>query len=563
MSDTSLPDLNEATSPTPHDSNDPSQPWPTRGSTEGYVRPSLRLAKKKERKPPLHASLAASIEREHAAAELGTIRKTTGLQGSRAEDVYRSTRPVHTSPVTAPPLPPMTRAEKSEDEKQLCQFHPCKLMGHEDHLKKFMHECKYGVLCTRRSDPAHRARYIHRSNEDEDMWAGKTGWEAENHRSPYCLPGIHASVYQKSPPARSSVPRAGFRPNGGVPPSAATELKDERAKIPRKDEVVLLISGIEITWTQEMLDQLLQDNVGNGLIVDAKLLDERGDSSLGRNAGKAMVTLQCYADAQRLKRSLDARLGKAADMALDVVYRDSISKDFDRTLSVGRDGRSVRDPAVSRFNRVLKTCGPYFEDAEAVFERMQDEGHRPDLNTFLALITCYRDAIPAQPGKAQQALDRLRGSGLVPNAAVCNVVVDCWCRAGQMPRAEKLVAAMESGGPKRVVNRAAIQAKDENYLPLPNEETYQVLMDGWERLGLMDEMAERQRGFRMDEEPQEGGKQWAIGGVVGIRQPATTHITSWARRRAGYVSVHSGMMTQKMVEDNHSVYTLQKWRSRT
>lgn len=83
MSDTSLPDLNEATSPTPHDSNDPSQPWPTRGSTEGYVRPSLRLAKKKERKPPLHASLAASIEREHAAAELG--KSSPSIRGLTAQ----------------------------------------------------------------------------------------------------------------------------------------------------------------------------------------------------------------------------------------------------------------------------------------------------------------------------------------------------------------------------------------------------------------------------------------------------------------------------------------------
>eukprot|EP00961_Rhodomonas_salina_P167349 2255089-Rhodomonas_salina.2 len=64
-------------------------------------------------------------------------------------------------------------------------------------------------------------------------------------------------------------------------------------------------------------------------------------------------------------------------------------------------------------------------------------------------------------------------------------------------------------------NRAAIQAKDENYLPLPNEETYQVLMDGWERLGLMDEMAERQRGYRPILSLQED--VWSIGTHAHVR----------------------------------------------
>jgi pentatricopeptide repeat protein len=36
----------------------------------------------------------------------------------------------------------------------------------------------------------------------------------------------------------------------------------------------------------------------------------------------------------------------------------------------------------------------YYEDAMALFERMEQEGHTPDVHSFVALTSCFRGALP-------------------------------------------------------------------------------------------------------------------------------------------------------------------------
>jgi hypothetical protein len=99
------------------------------------------------------------------------------------------------------------------------------------------------------------------------------------------------------------------------------------------------------------------------------------------------------------------------------------------------------------------------------------------------------------------------------------------------------------------------------YLPLPNEETYHILVDAWERFGIMYDIAERQRGYQLDEE--KCGK--SVGGVVGSAHPAPSYVTAWARRRSGYMGPHNGNFVPKIDPDMKAGYTYvqRNWLHRT
>jgi hypothetical protein len=106
-------------------------------------------------------------------------------------------------------------------------------------------------------------------------------------------------------------------------------------------------------------------------------------------------------------------------------------------------------------------------------------------------------------------------------------------------------------------------ALDESSMfPAPNEETYLILAEGWQRLGVMEDIARRQRGFGYDETKPKNHRDDAIGGVLGMSDPAPSILTSLARRRAGYSHINAGLQTQETNPDNFSALECAKWRSR-
>ena len=152
-------------------------------------------------------------------------------------------------------------------------------------------------------------------------------------------------------------------------------------------------------------------------------------------------------------------------------------KEWKRKVSI-----SEATPAVTRFNQMIVKCGPYWEDAEAIILRLKDEGHKPTLYTYIALLHSYREARPPQAQKAEVLIDQMRSEGIPLHTTACNAVVDCWCRAGNMQRAEKYVARME----KSAKVYSIWQPRDEKTaLASPNEQTYLVLAEGWQRLCML------------------------------------------------------------------------------
>ena len=203
------------------------------------------------------------------------------------------------------------------------------------------------------------------------------------------------------------------------------------------------------------------------------------------NAGKGLVSCYNYSDAHVLKMMLHRRSkpgGKKGELML-VEYNEKVKREADdlkewkRKVSI-----SEATPAVTRFNQMIVKCGPYWEDAEAIILRLKDEGHKPTLYTYIALLHSYREARPPQAQKAEVLIDQMRSEGIPLHTTACNAVVDCWCRAGNMQRAEKYVARME----KSAKVYSIWQPRDEKTaLASPNEQTYLVLAEGWQRLCML------------------------------------------------------------------------------
>jgi len=107
-------------------------------------------------------------------------------------------RPWHSSPVV--PKSTKEHAIHKRPKPQECPHEgACKLLYDEDHLSKFTHECGAGFLCAN-VDPLHRLRFRYPSDNPNDPWEGKTGWKAENFRSPCCAPAIQEAKLQTGLP---------------------------------------------------------------------------------------------------------------------------------------------------------------------------------------------------------------------------------------------------------------------------------------------------------------------------------------------------------------------------
>jgi hypothetical protein len=54
-----------------------------------------------------------------------------------------------------------------------------------------------------------------------------------------------------------------------------------------------------------------------------------------------------------------------------------------------------------------------------------------------------------------------------------------------------------------------------------------------------------------------------VGGNIGLERPAPSHLTSLARRRAGYSALHSGYFAPQKDPEKFNLQVLRHWRSRT
>jgi hypothetical protein len=369
-------------------------------------------------------------------------------------------RPWHSSPVV--PKSTKEHAIHKRPKPQECPHEgACKLLHDEDHLSKFTHECGAGFLCAN-VDPLHRLRFRHPSDNPNDPWEGKTGWKAENFRSPCCAPAIQEAKLQTGLPAISSCPRGGFRPQATGGTKYETEIQDFRKeKLLKKtnfimDEIALIAHHIDISWNDNDFQTYVRDLMGTRAIRSARVV--RGTSEF-LNDGRGLISCYNYADAHLVKKILHNR--SLNENVIEIEYNQKVAKPSDIFEKTLQDFRrrvfiSESDPAVMRFNKMITKCGPYWQDAEGVLGRLKDEGYKPSSNTYIALIMCYRDARPPQPRKAQEILETMRKENIPLHTAACNFVVDCWCRAENMPRAESLVAKMERWGNAETVSLVVV-----------------------------------------------------------------------------------------------------------
>ncbi|KAJ1474574.1 hypothetical protein T484DRAFT_1831869, partial [Baffinella frigidus] len=101
------------------------------------------------------------------------------------------------------------------------------------------------------------------------------------------------------------------------------------------------------------------------------------------------ATLGSYGEAQDLVQYLHGR----------TVGVNSYQVSYEKTLVERAKPLSARkafteiDPnhiEAKRFNRHLRACGPYCNDARAILDRMLAEGVRPDVQSWTSLIRSYR-----------------------------------------------------------------------------------------------------------------------------------------------------------------------------
>jgi hypothetical protein len=188
-------------------------------------------------------------------------------------------------------------------------------------------------------------------------------------------------------------------------------------------------------WTDQEFFVFVRD-LCHFPLVDATVVPS--DSEF-LNAGKGLVTCYNYAEAETCKNLLHGRDISSEfnpNVALlRVEYAEPIENPK-RDTYAGKPHQAIfgiqdADPAVPRYNRLLGTCGAYWQDAEAVVQRMRSEGHKPNLYTYTALLFCYRNGRPPQPHKAMLTLERMHSEKVDITTTACNIVVDAWCRAGE------------------------------------------------------------------------------------------------------------------------------------
>ena len=356
--------------------------------------------------PRYHLGLLQSLEivPETSIDELisGIIPQSVGLQTKEGEKEYRSARPVHNSPtipVSCNGGRRRTQLRESEPAggpaPPLCCMPSCRLIGIPDHMEKFQHLCQFGDLCTRflERDPSHCRHYKHLPLHTPEP------------RRDSPLPSFAAAQLQSFQPRLSCCPRAGHRPLGGSPqpPELRALRPSPAAGAPSDDAVPLLIRGLSVYWTAADLERFVRSAAGPHLLPVSVDLIFAGPAAAS-STGTAVVRMASHAEAAALRLALHGRsfadMPGAGVVTAEYVHPVPLPHDAPRPPSGpgrrwGRAGGA--GAAALRFHRAIRECGPYWADAEALFERMREEGHAPDAAACRELIRCYRGAPPSPP----------------------------------------------------------------------------------------------------------------------------------------------------------------------
>jgi hypothetical protein len=150
---------------------------PTAPHSEPGTAPASRQQKKRGKSistiKNFHASLteALRIDDERKAMPVADIYKTSGLQNPPAfrnqatasEDIFRSRRAVHNSPIIRAPPFPKAEGKAIRDAKNntikgalpsrpVCPHENCMFLDDAQHMKKFLHWCPQENMCDMRSD---------------------------------------------------------------------------------------------------------------------------------------------------------------------------------------------------------------------------------------------------------------------------------------------------------------------------------------------------------------------------------------------------------------------------
>ena len=423
---------------------------------------------------------------------------------------------------------------------------------------KFFHRCPKQNLCDQRSDPEHLKCWLHQSDLRATKEEALTGWKRENKASPFCVPTRAASMYQnhqvrfeihicQKPATHERTfciqPRVAYNPRGGFRPlkgntcisTEIRELAQTEEQLPT-DYVNLNLVGIELNWDDnDLRDWCMMRAPPNALIHMAKITTRRGSA-----IGTGLVSFFSYEEAQKFALAVDGvGLGSSK---LQVSYGRSEAADprikpGDNSYVQGEKRRCAQSITVARMNRLIKSCGPYSSDASSILERMKMEGIPITALAITHVLMSLRDTIPPQAERAERLLLDIcypQWGSLRMTPHMVNIVIDAWCKCESMRRAELLATKMDE--------EVVIYVKPDQFegtdsetrfaFPPPNMETYEILTNGWSRCGLMDEVGEMRKIYKA------GDDQLApsLVGSRGAVQAASSVITTWGRRRSGFVS---------------------------
>mmetsp|Transcript_25175 Transcript_25175/g.83112 ORF Transcript_25175/g.83112 Transcript_25175/m.83112 type:complete len:546 (-) Transcript_25175:1056-2693(-) len=438
------------------------------------------------------------------------------------------------------------------EQRRICSFVACRYLHDPRHMKRFWHHCPNAQTCTLLRDERHLKHFLH---EDVGMEASPMIDEVPNQvENARVTPSLSASMYQNFQPSMSCCPRGGYRPLGGIAPQSLGEQRGRKKDFLRKqDWVKVHVENLDVAWdSDDFLNNLR--NMTLALIHDAKV-----DTIRGKPTGNGIILLSNYSDAQHLVEELTRRGMKAS-------YSDKhsirVKVEEEDNLYVRRQKlNNATNSKLLEINRIIRSCGPYSDDADALIRRMKFEGFQPNSNSYETLLRSLRDDDPPKASKAERVLRSICQEHIEVTPHMCNIVVDAWMRVGNIKRAEQLVMQMENRDIIEIIRTRfeGIDSEIRYKFPKPNHETYNILSDGWERAGLLDEISAIQTGYDAVD------KGVLVPGTSGAYSSATSYMATWARRRSGYFPRIFGLKTSAVAysdKDGGNFYRLSEWYPR-
>ncbi|KAL6881949.1 hypothetical protein ACP4OV_011421 [Aristida adscensionis] len=98
------------------------------------------------------------------------------------------------------------------------------------------------------------------------------------------------------------------------------------------------------------------------------------------------------------------------------------------------------------YGTLLAICAShnYCEEAELYFQKLKDEGHKPNLFHYSSLLNAYSEN--ANYEKAESLMKDLRSSGLTPNKVMLTTLLKVYSKGGLLEKAKELLTELEASG---------------------------------------------------------------------------------------------------------------------